>query len=1021
MAQQAIQASRRPCISTAALIIAFFNCLQWSAHGYLAPRVSTRRTKTNSESTCCILRSIHDFRPKTTQLNTSNGNTIEPEKETCVEKSHSQAPEVWTRRKALQAAALGSVTLLTSTSAQAGVAEYDVSTGALYTPKADMLRGGSSAARGIQVKTSRERLKPGKKFQNVYETRFITYLARFLLEFDPSAKAWWIKEAGSRPEEEQFAEFAESVEIGLADYFSGPYGSYSSLQAAKAGISAEAQAKSLRADRDQAGLFELFKDIVVGDKERERRERDSITIGKEGILNLYTLLKARYTSEEEKLQLAILFSFFSQPELQPTTEIRSLLGEIDNGKVSRVDLIRLVSPTESTSRSSSRRGGGYSLTEPPKVSVDAPPALGSSYVAAKMKPILKPTSRVLRIRLLDGGSGYDQAPTVTISGNGERECSACAILDREGSVESIVVLDPGYGYQFSAQKPPKVEISKPKRRTNAAEKSRPAQAIVDMEYEVKGINIVEPGNGYVLTEPPKITIAPPQDDPDWYVETSELKDLEAKFGRFRAVSTQMRDKNDRPVYTTKGETSRLALDRVRASPLELLPTSMRPELNSYGVYVISKVAAIRTYDTSPNLRFRAMDPLFGSIGKVPVTKNAAELKSGEYLRLAISGAVCTVLVRTALNPLELIKTKLQLQNDDELFKFAEEKMKQERAATAEALDKEKKLNEAADSSAPTGADGTEIGTGDLIKSVISLRGTGALFQSADITFLASLMFGSFGFGATELFRRSFTLTFFTDGGDSNSELILLLAAATATVLTSAAAAPFELLRVRSMGLVESKPWTEVLKEFLQENGKRHKENGLNTASKDGDEDTESFWDDLKARDLLPLFAGFPPTASRELAFAIPKFLAFDVISKSITGLVNSNAGLGSLPVQVGVGTEGLVISAFAGAIAGVAGAIVSHPADFILTKTSASKKKVNEDGTVESGADWKDVVKELLQMEGGVANLFVGLQPRVVFFFLVIGLQFFLYDYVKILLQVGSDDLSLVLDVFYAVRQGLLE
>jgi hypothetical protein len=39
----------------------------------------------------------------------------------------------------------------------------------------------------------------------------------------------------------------------------------------------------------------------------------------------------------------------------------------------------------------------------------------------------------------------------------------------------------------------------------------------------------------------------------------------------------------------------------------------------------------------------------------------------------------------------------------------------------------------------------------------------------------------------------------------------------------------------------------------------------------------------------------------------------------------------------------------------------------------------------------------------------------------VIGLQFFLYDYVKNLFQVGSDDLSLVLDVFYAVRQGLLE
>lgn len=72
-------------------------------------------------------------------------------------------------------------------------------------------------------------------------------------------------------------------------------------------------------------------------------------------------------------------------------------------------------------------------------------------------------------------------------------------------------------------------------------------------------------------------------------------------------------------------------------------------------------------------------------------------------------------------------------------------------------------------------------------------------------------------------------------------------------------------------------------------------------------------------------------------------------------------------------------------------------------------------------ANWKDIVKELLAKEGGIANLYVGLAPRLVFFFLVIGLQFFLYDYVKNLLEVGSDDLSLVLDVFYAVRQGLIE
>lgn len=167
---------------------------------------------------------------------------------------------------------------------------------------------------------------------------------------------------------------------------------------------------------------------------------------------------------------------------------------------------------------------------------------------------------------------------------------------------------------------------------------------------------------------------------------------------------------------------------------------------------------------------------------------------------------------------------------------------------------------------------------------------------------------------------------------------------------------------------------------------------------------------LEPSNLLPLWAGFAPTVSRELPFAIAKFLTFDLLSRAILDIINSDA---ATPVQVGVGSIGLSISAFSGSIAGIAGAIISHPADLILTKTSAR-------GSSADKADWRDVVKEIISQEGGVLNLFSGLGARCTFFFLVIGLQFFLYDYVKNLFQVGQDDLTLVLDVFYAVRAGLL-
>jgi Mitochondrial carrier protein len=974
------------------------------------------------------------------------------------------------RRQILQSASIAACAatfLSQSNAAWASVAEIDKSTGSLYSPKKEMMTGGSAAARGVELQAANtnQRLSPGKQIQTVYETRFIAYLSRFLLNFDDAASAWWkqntedaVAEGDFTKIQFKFAEFAESVEIGLADYFVGPYGSYSSLSAMKAGISAKQQAKSRRYDDDDdfesSGngsnlLKRLFQSSLFGADKPKPKSSDRDQIAKQGVLNLYTLLKARYTSRTAKKQLAILFSFFSNPNIQPTAEIRSLLGEVDNATITKVDWIKPISKNEATSRTSSRRGGGYSVLEPPTVTIEAPPALGSAYQCAKAVALLQSTSRVLRIKVLDGGQGYTSPPDVYISSSGvSRQCIASAIIDREGHVEEIVVLDPGYGYGRRKATPPNVVVSLPKQPDK---RFRPAVAKAELEYEIVGIGILENGNGYVATEPPQLTVSEPLEDPDWFVDTPELDVLESEYGPVRAEVAEMMGPKGNVAYSKGGtmaertaitpqEPIKLPMRRVWENPTELLPSALRPELNSYGSYVIPSIAAVRTYDNiMDNPRFRAVDPLFGAIGTLPAQKAANELKSSEYARLALSGAVCTVLVRTALNPLELIKTKLQLENDEELISFARQSLNDRNPRLSGKIsNKPPETSVRSEMNAGSTIEGdlamavitkpfletennstvftehfpAKIGSKDMILSLVKLRGPGAVFQSADITFLASLVFGSLGFGATELFRRSFTLAFFM-GGESdglNTEIVLLLAATVATIITSAAAAPFELLRVRSMGLVEPKPWPEVMKEFLKEK-----------LSLDKDFDLEL--KDLKPQDVKPLWQGFGPTASRELAFAIPKFLAFDIIAKLITGTLNSQLGPGALPIQVGVGGTGLAISAFSGALAGIAGAIVSHPADLILTRLSASRRSSVSDGETGSqeDLDWKDIVKEILSKEGGAANLFVGLVPRIVFFFLVIGLQFFLYDYVKNLLQVGSDDLSLVLDVFYAVRQGLVD
>ena len=175
---------------------------------------------------------------------------------------------------------------------------------------------------------------------------------------------------------------------------------------------------------------------------------------------------------------------------------------------------------------------------------------------------------------------------------------------------------------------------------------------------------------------------------------------------------------------------------------------------------------------------------------------------------------------------------------------------------------------------------------------------------------------------------------------------------------------------------------------------------------------------LKLSDLRPMWRGFVPTLAREIPLTMTKYVAFDLLSKSIAAFLNAQAVEGALPIQVGVGPVGLAVSAASGAIAGIAGAIVSHPADIVLTKTLARQRA--SPSSVGTAGDWRTILKDLLNQDVGLGNLYAGLGTRATFCFLVIGMQFFFYDYMKEIFRVSSDDLSLVLDVFYAVRTGLV-
>ena len=413
----------------------------------------------------------------------------------------------------------------------------------------------------------------------------------------------------------------------------------------------------------------------------------------------------------------------------------------------------------------------------------------------------------------------------------------------------------------------------------------------------------------------------PPKDPDWFATPKILDQVgyeDDENQLILASVTQMGSGSNGVIVDTRAvrkgkEDPALSNDEValiQNDPIALLPSNTRPQFSRFindtvienGYFSIPSLPLQSEMTPQSSKNCRSIDPLFGGIGKAPVTKNAVALSGNQYLRLALSGAICTVLVRTALNPLELVKTKIQLRNDEEIIELAM-----------------KKASEAQTDSQSASGSTPVIGTTQVMQSLVEVRGPLSLFQSADITFITSVVFGLFGFGATELFRRSFSAVFFNEEASSGpNEFLFLAAAGLATLLTCAAGAPFEILRVRSMSTTESQGVVKVFDEFVEQN--RLKRGGtmpiVSSTSSSASPVAAMLPEGMQLDDIKPLWSSFLPIVSRELPFAVTKFLVFDLSAGSIANLINSANLLGDEKIQVGVGGYGLLLSAFAGALAG---------------------------------------------------------------------------------------------------------
>jgi len=237
------------------------------------------------------------------------------------------------------------------------------------------------------------------------------------------------------------------------------------------------------------------------------------------------------------------------------------------------------------------------------------------------------------------------------------------------------------------------------------------------------------------------------------------------------------------------------------------------------------------------------------------------------------------------------------------------------------------------------------GFGQVIKS----EGTGALLTGLGPTAVGYFIQGWFKFGGVEFFKINAAQSMGPQGAWDNRNVIYLGSSACAEFIADIFLCPLEAVRIRLVSQPDYAP------------------SPMSAASK------------MVANEgLIPAFySGFGPICFKQIPYTMAKFAVQGNASEAIYGSMGSSPDKMSKSGNVGV-------SLLSGVIAGVASAIISHPADTLLSKVN--KAGAGGDGTIVQRLT--NIAKEI----GFVKLCTTGLGARCVMIGTLTAGQFAIFD-----------------------------
>merc|ERR1712142_1017487 len=238
--------------------------------------------------------------------------------------------------------------------------------------------------------------------------------------------------------------------------------------------------------------------------------------------------------------------------------------------------------------------------------------------------------------------------------------------------------------------------------------------------------------------------------------------------------------------------------------------------------------------------------------------------------------------------------------------------------------------------------------GQGFKVTLAEGGTKALARGWAPTLIGYSMQGTCKFGFYEIFKNMYNNALGEEAAYQYMTWVYLAASASAEFFADIALAPMEAVKVR----MQTQPgFANTLREGAPKLMKMEGINGF--------------------------YKGLPPLWMRQIPYTMMKFACFERTVETLYKYVVPK------PHAECKKSEQLVVTFAAGYIAGVFCAIVSHPADTVVSKLN------NDVGSTAIGA-----AKEL-----GMKGLWKGLGPRITMIGTLTALQWFIYDTVKVVLR----------------------